>query len=120
MAEDSDTLRVRMLRSSGRNDETQWFEYRPAFNADIVRVSWEHDTMDVELDRGVAEQLVRVGYAAPSPAGPALNPALAAPPEPIPSLAKPQPEKPDTETVETPRLRHRGLRMPVEIQENSI
>ena len=69
MAEDSDTVKVRMLRSSGRDDETQWFEYRPAFNADIVRVSWELDTMEVELDSGVAEQLVRVGYAAPLPAG---------------------------------------------------
>ena len=103
MAEDSDTVKVRMLRSSGRDNETQWFEYRPAFNADIVRVSWELDTMEVELDSGVAEQLVRVGYAAPLPAGSApKSPAPAAPPEPIPAPWQTTPEKPDTETAETP------------------
>ena len=33
--------------------------------------------MEVELDSGVAEQLVRVGYAAPLPAGSAQNPSVA-------------------------------------------
>jgi hypothetical protein len=69
MAEDSDTLKVRMLRVSGRNKEIQWFEYRPSFRVDIVRIEWELDTMDVELDSPIAEYLLRAGYAAPLPPG---------------------------------------------------
>ena len=95
-----------MLRSSGRDDETQWFEYRPAFNADIVRVSWD-SVQWVGLGSGVLpDRLVRVGYAAPLPAGSAQkSPPPAAPSEPsapIPAPWQTTPEKPDTETAETP------------------
>ena len=38
MAEDSDTVKVRMLRSSGRDDETHGPSTIPASDADIVRV----------------------------------------------------------------------------------
>jgi len=69
MAEDSDTLTVRMLRVSGKNKETQWFEYRPSFRVDIVRIEWELDTMVVELDTAIADYLLRAGYAAPLPQG---------------------------------------------------
>jgi hypothetical protein len=69
MAEDSATLKVRMLRTSGLGEDSQWFEYRPAFTAEIVKIEWELDTMDVELDREVAESLLRMGYAAPVPEG---------------------------------------------------
>lgn len=106
MAEDSDTVMIRMLRVSGRDKDTQWFEYRPAFNVPVVRISWELDTMDVELDTSVAEHLLRTGYAAPLPAGSATPPTPPAPPAtpsaPAPPPWKAAPEKPDTETAETP------------------
>jgi len=98
MAAESETLKVRMLRTSGRNKEIQWFEYRPSFQADIIRISWELDTMEVELDTSVADYLLRAGYAAPIPQGSA--PAVAEttesvsteeppPPPPTPSWLKP-------------------------------
>jgi hypothetical protein len=109
MAEDSDTLTVRMLRVSGKNKETQWFEYRPSFRVDIVRIEWELDTMVVELDTAIADYLLRAGYAAPLPQGSAPP---SVPAEPISQAApqaapvsppwKPTIEEPGTETAETP------------------
>jgi hypothetical protein len=87
MADDSETLKVRMLRVSGKNETIQWFEYRPAFNVDIVRIEWEIDTMDVELDRSVADYLLRAGYAADIPQGSAPATAPSNPP------AAPAPDK---------------------------
>jgi hypothetical protein len=103
MAEDSETLVVRMLRVSGRNKEIQWFEYRPSFLADLVRIEWELDTMDVEIDSPIADYLLRAGYAAPVPQGsapaaepepppPPIAPEIPAeepPPPPAPSWLKP-------------------------------
>jgi hypothetical protein len=103
MAEDSNTLTVRMLRVTGKSDTTQWFEYRPSFRVDVVRIEWELDTMDVELDSPVADYLLRAGYAAPIPAGsapvatkPTPPPAapLAPPPAPIPEPAEDSPPPP--------------------------
>jgi hypothetical protein len=99
MADDSETLKVRMLRVTGKNDTIQWFEYRPSFRVDIVRIEWELDTMDVELDSPVADYLLRAGYAAPvapgsapktaeTPAAPKITPA--APPSPPPAPVKPK------------------------------
>lgn len=77
MAEDGDTLKVRMLRFTGKDASIHWFEYRPHFLKDVVRIEWEEDTMDVELDKDVADYLLRAGYAAPLPQG---SPPTAAPP----------------------------------------
>jgi hypothetical protein len=98
MAEDSDTLTVRMLRVSGSDKETQWFEYRPAFNQEIVKVEWELDTMDVELDRTVADSLLRMGYAAPVPEG--SPPVKAQPPTSSVKKAAPSQEVVEEESVE--------------------
>ena len=91
MANDSETVKIRMLRVTGKDKDTQWFEYRPSFMGDIVRLSWEADTMDVEFDAPVADYLLRAGYAAPLPEGSAVPaPHLPAPkspaaPEPTPA-----------------------------------
>jgi len=69
MAEDNKTLKVRMLRTSGKNESTQWFEYRPSLLSEISRVEWELDTMEAEFDSPVADYLLRAGYAAPIPQG---------------------------------------------------
>jgi hypothetical protein len=99
MADDSEavteTLKVRMRRVTGKNKETQWFEYRPSFTADIVRISWELDTMDVELDAPIADYLLRAGYATPIPQGSAPV-AASSTPQPVPKpaakpVAPPQP-----------------------------
>jgi len=91
MANDSETVKIRMLRVTGKDKDTQWFEYRPNFMGEVVRLSWELDTMDVELDTPVADYLLRAGYAAPIPEGSAAPaPPLPAPkppaaPEPVPA-----------------------------------
>jgi hypothetical protein len=94
MAEDSETMKVKMLRTSGSNETIQWFEYRPSFNVDIVRVEWELDTMDVELDSPVADYLLRAGYAAPIPQGspPVAAKPTAPPPGPPQSSPAPAPK----------------------------
>jgi hypothetical protein len=111
MAEDSETLKVRMLRISGQDETTQWFEYRPSFLADLVRISWELNTMDVELDSPVADYLLRAGYAAPLPQGSAPAPALSTPapskpPAPVQTTSEPapweQPKSPDTSVEDPP------------------
>jgi hypothetical protein len=105
MADDSETMKVKMLRSSGRNDEIQWLEYRPSFAADIVKLSWELDTMEVELDTSVADYLLRAGYAAPLPQGSAPEPDPVQEPEPEepvkePETTIPPPWKQDETTVD--------------------
>ena len=87
MAEDSETLKVHMLRTTGKNDTIQWFEYRPSFRVDIVRIEWELDTMDVELDSPIADYLLRAGYATPISPGsaPVIQP-------PVPDSAAPADE----------------------------
>lgn len=81
MAEDGATLKIRMLRVTGRDATTQWFEYRPSFMSDIIRITWELGTMDVELDAPVTDYLLRAGYAAPIPEGSAP----VATPSPVPA-----------------------------------
>lgn len=43
--------------------ETQWFDYRPAFFSEIVRVEWDKDTMNVVLPVEVSDYLLRNRYA---------------------------------------------------------
>jgi hypothetical protein len=112
MADESETVTVRMLRTTGQDKTTQWFEYRPGFLLDIVRITWELETMDVELDASVADYLLRAGYAAPlspgsapppaapqapvqPPAEKVLNPLVNPPPEPPPPPAAPSWLKPN-------------------------
>ncbi|WP_157787934.1 hypothetical protein [Bradyrhizobium elkanii] len=52
-----------MLVATGKGADTQWFDYRPAFFAEIVRVEWDSDTMSVVLPVDVSEYLLRNHYA---------------------------------------------------------
>lgn len=55
-----------MLRSSGRNQEIQWFDWMPSFTASApTRVEWDLDTMVVGLPDSVANSLIKAGYARP-------------------------------------------------------
>lgn len=56
---------VEMLVVSGQGSDSQWFEYRPTFFGDIVRVEWNIDTMQAELPSNIAEYLLKNGYARP-------------------------------------------------------
>jgi len=103
MAEDSETLKVRMLRVTGKNDTIQWFEYRPSFRVDIVRIEWELDTMDVELDSPVADYLLRAGYAAPvAPGSAPVATKPTAPPPAAPTAPAPSPKPKQDVTAEEP------------------
>ena len=55
--------KVTMLRVSGKGEETQWFDYRPGFFSEIIRVEWENDTMEAILPSDIASFLVANGYA---------------------------------------------------------
>lgn len=48
---------------SGKSKDTQWFDYRPGFFSEIVRVEWDIDTMNVVLPLDVSEYLLRNNYA---------------------------------------------------------
>jgi hypothetical protein len=52
-----------MLVSSGKNNDTQWFDYRPEFFQPVVRVEWDSDTMYVALPVDTANYLLGRGYA---------------------------------------------------------
>jgi hypothetical protein len=54
---------VVMLVSSGQNDKVQWFEYRPSYFGDIIRVEWDAGTMNAALPEDVASYLLGNGYA---------------------------------------------------------
>ena len=54
---------VVMAVASGAGQETQWFDYRPAFFSEIVRVEWDKDTMNVVLPVEVSDYLLRHRYA---------------------------------------------------------
>lgn len=103
MAEDSGTIKVRMLRTSGSNKEIQWFEYRPSFRVDIVRIEWEHDTDIVELDSPVADYLLRAGYAAPIQQGsaPVAPKPIVSPPPAPPAPVTPSPKTKDNQAEES-------------------
>lgn len=74
-AEDIDVILVQMLVSSGRTDDSQYFDYRPGFFNDIVRIEWELDTMEAVIESTAADYLIKHGYAkrlTPLPAEPPL------------------------------------------------
>ncbi|TAI61587.1 hypothetical protein [Bradyrhizobium sp. Leo170] len=54
---------VVMLLASSQGEDSQWFDYRPGFYQDIVRVEWDKDTMQVVLPADVSDYLTRNGYA---------------------------------------------------------
>lgn len=62
-SEDIDMIVVEMLVSSGNDGDSQWFDYRPSFFGDVVRIEWEHDTMEAALEKSAAEYLIKHGYA---------------------------------------------------------
>ncbi len=80
--EGKDVMRVTMLVSSGQGSDSQWFDYRPSFFTDIVRVEWDLDTMDVELPAHAADYLVRNGYAKPRVVEQEAPPTVVDPPPP--------------------------------------
>lgn len=63
MANNDQTVKVRMLRVTGETENTQYFDYRPSFMGDVIRLEWEKGTMDAEFDSSVTEYLLRSGYA---------------------------------------------------------
>jgi len=54
---------VQMLVSSGKGDDSQWFDYRPSFYGPVVRIEWEHDTMEAAIESSAADYLIKHGYA---------------------------------------------------------
>jgi hypothetical protein len=54
-----------MQVATGRGTDTQWFDYRPAYFADPVRIEWPSDTMFAGLPPDAAGYLVNHGYARP-------------------------------------------------------
>jgi len=54
-----------MLFASGKGGDIQWFDYRPSFNQEIVRVEWDADTMMVAIPSEVAGFLTNGNYARP-------------------------------------------------------
>jgi hypothetical protein len=54
---------VVMLHSSGRNQEIQWFDYRPSLYEATVRAEWPLGTMMATVPPRIAEVLVDHGYA---------------------------------------------------------
>ena len=63
MADQDTHVEVRMKVVSGKGEDSQWFDYRPGFFHDIVRVEWDLGTMDAALQTDAAEYLIRHGYA---------------------------------------------------------
>jgi hypothetical protein len=52
-----------MLVTSGRNNDTQWFDYMPGFFSQVTRVEWDADTMFAALPDDTATFLLSRGYA---------------------------------------------------------
>jgi hypothetical protein len=91
MADQDTHVAVTMLRTSGKGEDSQWFDYRPNYFLDVVRVEWELDTMNVEIDRVAADFLVRHGYAKIRSQEEEDPPAQ---PSPEPPVEAPQAEEP--------------------------
>lgn len=77
MADKDNNVEVKMLVRSGQTEDSQYFDYRPSFFGDIVRVEWDLDTMEAALASDAAEYLINHGYAErlspePEPAEPPL------------------------------------------------
>lgn len=52
-----------MLIVSGHGEDSQWFDYVPAFHVPPVRIEWDLGTMSVELPEDAANALISRGYA---------------------------------------------------------
>ena len=63
MADENTDVNVKMLVVSGRTEDSQFFDYRPSFFGDIVRVEWDLDTMEAAINHTVADYLINHGYA---------------------------------------------------------
>ena len=61
----SGLMGVVMIHTSGQDDEVRWFDYKPTFYADAIRVVWDHDTMAVAIPAETADYLLKNGYARP-------------------------------------------------------
>lgn len=59
----SGNVGVVMKIASGKSADTQWFDYRPGYFSDMVRVEWDRDTMSAVLPADVADYLLRNRYA---------------------------------------------------------
>lgn len=56
---------VVMQVATGKGSDSQWFDYRPTFFSDPVRVEWPDDTMFAALPSETAGYLLNHGYARP-------------------------------------------------------
>jgi hypothetical protein len=54
-----------MQIASGVGTDSQWFDYRPTFFSDPVRVEWDKGTMFAALPPDTAGYLLNHGYARP-------------------------------------------------------
>ena len=54
-----------MQVKSGEGGDSQWFDYRPSYFSDPVRVEWDKDTMFAALPSDTAGFLLARGYARP-------------------------------------------------------
>jgi hypothetical protein len=62
--ENTNVIRVRMtVPPSGRGEDSQWFDYRPSFFGEIIRVEWDLDSDEATLQSDVAEYLINHSYA---------------------------------------------------------
>ena len=61
---DTETFVVMQIVSA-KGTDSQWFEYRPTFFADPIRVEWPDDTMFAALPPDTAGYLLNHGYARP-------------------------------------------------------
>ena len=88
---------VVMLVTSGHGPDSQWFDYRPSFFANPVRVEWEKDTKNVALPEDVASFLVKGGYAREMTEREAEE--YTSPPPPLPDQKKTQEPPPQAEVA---------------------
>ena len=63
MADENTNVEVRMLVKSGVTEDSQFFDYRPSFFGDIIRIEWDLDTMEASLAEDAADYLIKHGYA---------------------------------------------------------
>src|SRR5262245_14745153 len=52
-----------MLRMTGEDDEIRWFDFRPSYMSDVIRVVWDKGTMIAILPATTAETLLRLKHA---------------------------------------------------------
>src|SRR4029079_15276891 len=56
---------VIMKFASGQGSDSQWFDWKPGFYQETIRVEWEKDTMEAVIPADLARALIRKGYARP-------------------------------------------------------